>query len=261
MIYIYPIGGLGNMFFHIASIYSLAKDNNDNLCLINIPHKIDNLKADTRCDISHADNYNYLFERFYRANINVPQKLHYPFECVPLQYVSDHEYIGYFQSENYFKHRKDEILDLFQPTIEMEEHLNTKYGDLFGNISLHVRRKDYANLYPHLHPPQTMDYYNRALEILPKDLKVLVFSDELLWCKNNFIGDRFVFIDEVDYISMYLMTRMKCNIIANSSFSWWGAWMNKNEDKTVITPVNWFGGHLLGDELKMKIIPENWIKI
>ena len=135
-----------------------------------------------------------------------------------------------------------------------------KYSHLFNNICLHVRRGDYVKLYSELHLPQTMDYYDEALSYLPKNMKVLIFSDDIEWCKKNFIGDRFIFIDEVDYISIYIMSKMKHFIIANSSFSWWGAWLSDQDDKIVISPKKWFGGSLLNQDIEMKIIPNNWIK-
>lgn len=253
MIYIQPVGGLGNMFFHIASIYCLAKDNNTELVLLNIEEKIQHLKNDKRIDLKHASDYNYIFERF-TEYIGNKTKINYPFTYKNLVFVDNHEYVGYFQSEDYFKHRRNEIIELFKPTEKFNTELD-KYSNLFGNISLHVRRNDYVKLYPNVHPPQQMLYYNKALSLLPSDLKVVIFSDDLQWCRENFIGDRYVFIDEIDYLSLYLMSKMKYHIIANSSFSWWGAWLSEAEK--VIAPLNWFGDNTPSTH----IIPKNWIKI
>jgi len=235
MIYIYPIGGIGNIFFHIASIWTLAKDNNDELCLLNIDKKIINLINDTRVDIKHAAKYEYIFNRFQNKNGIINNSIEYPFEYVPLEYKNEHEYIGYFQHEEYFMHRRKEILELFKPADEFIEQIN-KYSHLFNNISLHVRRKDYVTMNLAL----KMNYYTTAISKLPEDLKILIFSDDLEWCKENFIGERFVFIDEIDYISIYIMTKMKYHIVANSTFSWWSAWMSEHEDKIVIIPKNWY---------------------
>lgn len=255
MIYIHPLGGLGNILFHIASIWTLAKDNDDELCLLNIEEKIANLIKDKRCDISHARDYIYLFNRFKILNIEKPN-INYNFEYKPLMYINEHKYTGYFQSEKYFKHRRDELLELFKPPEEFNIIIN-KYSHLYGNISLHVRRGDYVNLYPNIHPPQSIEYYNKALSILPDDMKVVVFSDDIFWCRQNFIGKRFIIIDEIDYISIYIMSKMKHHIIANSSFSWWGAWMSNYDDKIVIAPSKWFG-----DETdSTNIVPSDWIKI
>ena len=105
----------------------------------------------------------------------------------------------------------------------------------------------------------TLEYYKQALSKLPDINKVLIFSDDIEWCKQNFIGDRFIFIQEEDYISLYLMSLCDYNIIANSSFSWWGAWLNQNPNKVVIAPKLWFGlksNHNIND-----LIPSSWIKI
>lgn len=260
MIYIHPVGGLGNMMFHIASIYSLAKDNDDELCLLNIDKKINDLINDKRCNLLHANSYRFLFERFKNENKSINLIAEYPFEYVPLSYKKNFMYQGYFQTEKYFKHRRNEILNLFESTNEINEIVN-KYSKYFGNISLHVRRGDYVKLYPETHSPLDINYYKSALESLPKELSVLVFSDDIEWCKNNFVGERFVFIDEIDYVSIILMSKMKYHIIANSSFSWWGGWLSTYEDKMIIAPKKWFGGKKSGLDEKMNLIPENWIRI
>lgn len=256
MIYIHPIGGLGNMLFHIAAIWTLAKDNNDELCLLDIDSKVNTLKNDAIWNAPHAEDYRFLFNRFPIKN-NIPtMKVNYPYIYVPLQYRREFEYIGYFQSEKNFLHRRNDILKLFNPPIEFNDRIN-KYKSLFGNISLHVRRGNYAN-YPTIHPMMTMEYYNKAISALPKDLKILVFSDDLEWCKQNFIGERIVFIEEIDYISLYLISKMKYHIIGNSSFSWWGAWLSPYDNKVVISPKQWLAP---GIEDTRDLIPNNWIKL
>jgi len=258
MIYIYPIGGLGNMFFHIASIWSLAKDNNDELCLLNIDEKIINLINDKRyvnniCNLKHAEKYRYIFNRLKCLNINITQQLNYPFFYVPLIYKNEHQYVGYFQCEKYFKHRRNEILELFRPADEFNNEIN-KYSNLFNSISLHVRRGDYIN--SRVFYIMSTEYYQKALSFLPKDALVVIFSDDINWCKQIFIGERFVFINEIDYIVMYLMSKMKYHIITNSSFSWWGAWLSNSEK--VIAPLNYVKENYVDTK---DLIPENWIKI
>ncbi len=88
-----------------------------------------------------------------------------------------------------------------------------------------------------------------------------MFNGMREWCKNNFIGSRFIFVDEIDYASIILMSKMKHHIIANSSFSWWGAWLSTFNDKIVIAPKKWFGGRKAGLEDRMNLIPKNWIRI
>jgi len=104
-----------------------------------------------------------------------------------------------------------------------------------------------------------MLYYIKAMERLKDKTDVfVVFSDDIEWCKQNFSNAVFI-ENEKDYVEVYLMSLCDNHIISNSSFSWWGAWMNKNENKTVIGPQIWFGpgiGHRTSD-----ILPDNWIKI
>ena len=262
MIYVFPIGGLGNMFFHIASIYALAKDNDDELCLLNIDRKIKELDAarnitTTWSETKHSDEYMYIFNRFSTVNDNPPKiNLINTFQYVPLEYRVGHEYWGYFQSEKFFKHRREEILRLFGPH---ESHYNdiNKYSHLFGHISLHVRRSWVDLKISHILLVQSMNYYNEAISMLPSDLKILIFSDDIEWCKQNFIGDRYEFIDEVDYVSMYLMAKMKYNIIASSTFSWWGAWLGEAEK--IIAPKPWFG--VDSGIPEADVVPDNWIRI
>jgi len=248
MIYIQPIGGLGNIFFQIASIWTLARDNNDELSLLNIDKTIMSLNSLNR------GNINYILNRF-PHQIDCVNKIYHPFHYVPIEYKKEHEYMGYFQCENYFKHRRNDILKLFKPADEFNVEIN-KYKDLFDNISIHVRHSDYYDL-SGIYSIPTIEYYKNALSYLSKDLKVLVFSDDLKWCEENFIGERFKFVNEIDYISIYIMSKMKYHIIANSSFSWWGSWMSEHNDKIVITPAKWFNNSYSDAD----IIPNNWIRI
>jgi len=125
-------------------------------------------------------------------------------------------------------------------------------------ISLHIRRGDYV--LNDNHPVQTIEYYQQALDKLPSDIPVLVFSDDTEWCKAHefFRPDRFFILEgngtEVD---MCMMTLASYHIIANSSFSWWGAWLAKS--KHVIAPKNWFGGGCVNkDVTDMEFNTGNW---
>ena len=252
MIYLTPNGGLGNMFFEIASIWTLAKDNNDELCLLNVENNTTQL---INIKNRNAINYEYIFNRFLNKNIIINESIQYPFYYMPLEYKNGYKYIGYFQSEKYFKHRRNEILKLFKSTNEIDSKVN-EYQHLFGNISLHVRRGDYVN--SQVHPIQLMKYYEESLSLLPKNIQVLVFSDDLEWCRKNLKNERYLFIDEEDCISIYLMSKMKYHIIANSSFSWWSAWMSEYNDKIIISPKKWFCENT---EYDGDLVPNNWIRI
>ena len=171
---------------------------------------------------------------------------------------------GFFQSEKYFKHIEDEIREDFtfkKEWLEPCEEFRKDLGDEV--IFLHVRRGD-----PNLadkrgfkwaytqcssqHPPQPLEYYEKALKEFDDDMPGVVFSDSIDWVKEQdlFKPDRFMISEQTDkfsdgalvpYIDLCLMTLCDHAIIANSSMSWWGAWLIQNEYKKVVAPKMWFG--------------------
>ena len=151
---------------------------------------------------------------------------------------------GYYQSPKYFDHIKDEIKSDFTFSDEVESVCSEMFETIQNGkkvIALHIRRTDYT-VNPN-HPLQSMDYYKEALKTFDKNTNLLVFSDDPEWCKSQeiFQPDRFS-ISENNSVDadLCLMSLCKYHIIANSSFSWWGAWLAKSEK--IIAPKNWFGG-------------------
>ena len=112
---------------------------------------------------------------------------------------------------------------------------------------------------PNHHPACNLGYYKEAIKLMDVN-KFIVFSDDMSWCKENFVGDEFIFMENnSDYIDLWLMSLCDNNIIANSSFSWWGAWLNQNPNKKVIAPKKWFGPAI--NHNTKDLIPESWIII
>lgn len=150
---------------------------------------------------------------------------------------------GYYQTEKYFKHIEDEIRKDFSFDVELFDICKSFMSQISDDeiISLHVRRGDYI-VNPN-HPTQTLEFYEKALAKLPDNIPVIVFSDDSDWCNQQelFSSDRFM-ISENNSTDADLCLMSLCNyhIIANSSFSWWGAWLAKS--KQVYAPQNWFGG-------------------
>lgn len=274
MIYINPRGGFGNSLFQLAAMYVIATENNDEFCILNHKKHINDLTNDVRLKCKHAFKYDFIFDKFKQLDFapveweenqeyskefdNNFSRYYLPFEYTVPQYLSEHEYIGYFQCEKYFMHRRAEILELFKPTDEIINEVN-KYKYLFNSIGLHVRRGDYVKQHQGRYIYLDLDYYNKGLSMFPENIPVLVFSDDLDWCRENFTDERFIFINELDYISLYLISKMKYFIIANSSFSWWGAWLGEAEK--VIAPKEWFGNDVVHKQHEYDIIPNKWIKI
>jgi len=256
-IYIKISGGLGNNLFRIATAYNFALNNNFQLI----------------CDISEKksthgnfDNYKDNFFRKLTLTESIPflpkfQQPNFAFCDIPKQ-KNDFEIIGYYQSEQFFLEHRDEILKLFEIDDISNNLIEEKYKKILreNTCSLHVRRGDYLSV-QHILPIQSIDYYKLAIEKIGHDKLFLIFSDDINWCKNvfSFIPNKIFIEGNSDVIDLYLMSKCNNNIIANSSYSWWGAWLNQNPSKLVISPSIWFGHQ--GPKETEDIIPKNWLKI
>ena len=151
---------------------------------------------------------------------------------------------GYFQSEKYFSHNRNIIKSLFF----VKE--NKSYKDY---TFIHVRRKDYL-LYPEFHPTCCVSYYSEAIKTFPNE-KFIVLSDDIEWCKKNIKAKNIEYNDSAtDLEDLSIMVSCKNAIIANSTFSWWGAWLSNSNQ--VIAPKFWFGPR--GPSDWKDIYPDNW---
>jgi len=131
-------------------------------------------------------------------------------------------------------------------------------------IGLHIRRGDYVQQSQD-HPPCSLDYYKEALTHFDDDRQVIIFTDDIEWCKNQqmFKGDRFLISETEDNVyDLCLLTLCEDYIIANSSFSWWGAWLSQNPNAKVIAPKRWFGttGYTAKNNTE-DLVPDRWIRI
>lgn len=153
---------------------------------------------------------------------------------------------GHLLSTNYFKNHREYLLNHFRLTDKYENYIQKKYAQILSikTCSIHVRRGNY--LQPEqleCHGLMTMDYFNAAVLKLnenPPEL-FIICSDDIPWCKENFKAYNALYIEnEKDIIDLFIMSKCKDNIISNSTFSWWSAWLNQNPDKRVIAPKQWF---------------------
>lgn len=184
-----------------------------------------------------------------------------------LKLKNDAYFEGYFQSEKYFTEYRDEIISSFT----LNRPLNKENMELIEKIkstnavSIHVRRGDYVKLQD-FHGLCSLEYYKKAIDYIASKIEnphFYLFSDDIQWTKENLtINYPYTVVNINDagsgFFDMELMKNCKYNIIANSSFSWWGAWLNQNPDKIVIAPKRWFANDNMRDN---DIIPERWIKI
>jgi len=163
---------------------------------------------------------------------------------------------GYFQSYKYFQDFEQEIRKEFTFKESILTKCQSTLAQFSNPISIHIRRGDYVN-----HPSYwiiTPEYLAAALEAVAQpDATYLIFSDDPEWCKEVF-GPDFVFMEgNNQFEDLCLMSLCKHNVIANSSYSWWGAWLNSNPDKIVVAPSNWF----TDNKSLADLYPNNWIII
>jgi hypothetical protein len=272
-------GRIGNQMFQYASLRGIAKNRGFDFL---IPPE-NNLGRTNYC----------LFECFKMAGVKESNKGfsdfteqhddqgHFNFSKELFETCKDNINLnGYYQTEKYFLNAKEEVRKDFEFKDEIVDECKS-FIDSIGQtpIFLHVRRGDYVRV-QQWHPLMPIEYYKNALSKFDKNVPVVILSDDFEWCQQQeiFKPDRF-FISESDvkfnnkmqmgdgkmeqslvgFWDMCLMSLCDGAIIANSTFSWWGAWLQKNPNKKIITPnpKNWFGpmySHWNMDD----IIPETW---
>jgi hypothetical protein len=263
-------GGLGNQLFQIFTTIAYALENKETFGFL----KQDFLGGNS--SLKRVTYWNTFLKslRFFLFQ-NPPENVYgikeqgFHYNPLPRCHADNVLLIGYFQSYKYFDKYKETIFKL----IRLEKFKNdTKFQGNEECISMHFRLGDYKHL-GHFHPIMDIDYYKNALSyILQKDTtakKVLYFCEEednvdviekIDRLKSIFPECLFEKADDalIDYDQMILMSCCKHNIIANSSFSWFGSYFNENNEKIVCYPKTWFCG--LGSELNTNdICPENWI--
>lgn len=199
----------------------------------------------------------------------IVQEFHYCFSPQMLR-LNDNSYVsGYWQSEKYFSEFRGEIraefsfkTPLSQKNIELSERIKS-----LNSVSMHIRRNDFVNNVQinATHGLCSIDYYQASMKYIFERIKnpyFFIFSDDLVWVKDNLkIGYPCEFVGHnqgvESYNDMRLMSFCQHHIIANSSFSWWGAWLNPNENKIVIAPQRWF----LDDTNNQDLIPQDWVTL
>ena len=168
---------------------------------------------------------------------------------------------GFWQSEKYFLDNEKNTRTALRMGEETRKYIYELYPFLKEEtVSIHIRRGDYVRLQAY-HPCQTLEYYNTALSIVKeKSTNLLILSDDIPWCKENFKYDNMYFAEnQTNVIDLYTMSLCSHNIISNSTFGWWGAWLNDNKNKKIVAPKRWTGpeNHTPHGD----IIPNEWIQI
>ncbi len=243
--------------FEIAAAASLAKDNNALLLVNPNEHFLPNQGKNVN---TYAKN---IFSKVV-FDSQPPVKSSYSWEkptYKPIPYQPNLKLGGHYQSYKYFDHNKDYIKDLFWNTdvafneVEYHHHMTST------TTAIQVRRGDYIK-FPNHHPMLSADYCKKAVELCEHD-QIYICSDDIEWCKENLKFDCPVqYIKDKDYCELYLIATCKNIIISNSSFGWWGAYLNLYDYGKVIAPSTWFGKALLDEGFNVDdLLPPNWIRI
>lgn len=174
---------------------------------------------------------------------------------------------GYFQSERYFAEFREALLqELAPPQPEDKESLKlAKQMVAMDSAVMHVRRGDYISnpKASRIYCECTIDYYSRAMQMIPGNDAILVLSDDIAWARDNIPPVKRLIFPEINssrsaLADLWLMTQARHHIIANSTFSWWGAWLSTKGDAINIAPKQWFQDPDIDDS---DLTPDNWIRI
>jgi len=278
------LGGLGNQMFQYAFYLSLSKNfravkadlskfedyelhNGYELDKVFGIQLTEASKFETRL-LDNQDRkwwYRKLRKILNKKNAYTEEKELFSYDKDIFKDKKDRLYWGYWQNINYLT----EITPILKKEFTFRPKLDDKNLEILTSINqsnsvgIHVRRGDYIND-PLLGGIATRDYYLSAIELITQKVEspsFFIFSNDINWCKENFNLAQTSYIQgnigDNSYIDMLLMSKCKHQIIANSSFSWWSAWLNENPEKMVIAPKKWANGISNSGE----VCPASWIRI
>jgi hypothetical protein len=227
------LGHIGNQMFQYASLQGIAKNRNfdwiippknefgKNYPVKNIMHNLFYLDSGINFHEGITD-YHSITEVGNGFNKDL-------FDNCPDQVNLS----GYFQSYKYFENIEKKIRRDFTFLPDMNDRTPRK-----NTLSIHVRRGDYLGIKNHL-PPMNIEYYSYALDFIGSFNHAIVFSDDIEWCKGQDLFKNFEFSQGDSYSDFRLMSKCDKHIIANSTFSWWAAWLSQAD--SVVCPAEWFG--------------------
>jgi len=290
MIIVQLKGGLGNQMFQYAAGLSLAAHHNTNVkvdvsllnqsdAAIGTVRYFDLQKLQLSPEIATKDEISL----FQTNNVvgRIMDKLQQPYKrkiYKEADYTFDENFFkaqdniylkGYRQSEQYFYPIADKIRTGFQFKSEVIEEVKAKALELRerNSVSIHIRRGDYSNkMVREYHGILEKDYYQKAIDYMQTKVakcSFYIFSDDADWVNANLSFNSQIQIvsgniTKTHFEDFYLISQCKHQIIANSTFSWWAAWLNPNPDKIVIAPEKWFNNAPYDTR---DLIPESWIKM
>ena len=244
-------GKLGNQMFQYASLRGIADNVGYDFSIPLTGHRLFEIFEMKNCTLRETNSI--VMQSVTHSGFEFDQDLFN--NC--LNYT---DLYGYFQTERYFKKIEESIREDFTFMSPNESYIKQLREDADGRplVSIHVRRGDYLGLESY-HPVVSTKYYAEAMNIFDNVLFV-VFSDDPGWCMGQEIFSKATVLEASDVDTMYTMTQCDHNIIANSSFGWWGAWLNNNYQKIITAPKRWFGPAYSEYNLS-DLYPARWITL
>ena len=258
------MGQLGNQMFQYASLKGIARNRGfDYMVAHNADVVVDSLGNKLYTELFNP--FDIVVKQGVLDTQQYIQEPHFQFSEELFNTCPDNaSLVGYYQTPKYFNHIKDEIRSDFTFRSEILEPCKEMMEEMVEPVALHIRRGDFiTNVENHYN--QDLEYYEEALTKFEKNRQVIIFSDDTEWCNKQklFAPDRFLIAEgNSPYVDMCLMTMCTGFIIANSTFSWWPAWLSEAEDKTVVYPKQWFGvtGYTKDHDVT-DLFPRRWIKL
>lgn len=284
--------GLGNAMFQYAFARSLALKLDQDLYFYittNAQPVFRFDKFNVKIPPAHEEDINRLRKKVIKNNIirgvfkrlKVPihynTKYHFDNHRIDntslekLEKIEDLYISGYYGDQKYFIENENIIRKEFTLKEPLNEENKRMRAEIFNSnsVSIHIRRGDYVgnNFFADIKPKHYENAVNYISERTDQDIICYIFSDDIEWARKNLnLNVKTVFVDintaETDYMELMLMAACKHNIIANSTYSWWGAWLNNNPNKIVIAPKVWYNNPKAQRYYaKGALVPNDWIKI
>jgi hypothetical protein len=262
--YLGKMGQLGNQMFQYAALRGIANHNGYDYAIPNHNELIvDALGNKLRIELFgpfKLKNFSDKNIGSCDSNAQIVQEKQFNFDEDIFNSCPDNScLVGYFQTEKYFSHIREELLEDFEFIDDIQNPCKEMIQNVKDPIALHIRRGDFLRNSGN-HHNLSLDYYEKALSHYDSNREVIIFSDEPQWCKEQslFSDDRFLISEsENSYADLCLMSMCSDFIIANSTFSWWGAWLSQNKNKTVLYPSKWFGPNNT-DKSTEDLFPKEW---
>lgn len=248
-------GHLGNQMFQYAALRGIASKHGYEWCIP--PQEFFGKEYDLRSGIYECFKLHSLKNTGF-VNSRTIEESHFHFDGNLFNnFPDDTNLMGYLQTEKYFYHIKNDVINDFEFLDNIKEqsiNFLNEYQDK-TKVSVHLRRTDYVK-HAHIHVPPSLNYYSNAMNLF-EDAVFFIFSDDIEWCKQqNIFENKNVIFPSINdkYIDFCIMSMCDHNIIANSSYSWWASYLNKNLNKRTIAPLRWFGINFNTSDLYMN----NW---